>query len=628
MVDLAQARTESVAAADGPDKITIVYASIADPVAMPDPIGDPASRYIDATKSRYIDDTALRSLGSAATAGQPAAVDSATKTVPITLKLEGETQTVLVAARDIGDSFLALYAVGGWPWVVGFLSSIIEKTKPGAIPAGVQQAFSQAVSDGLATLNTRISDVLVQFAERALILGRERATEALKNLIEEEQTYAIHRQNEQTSGSGGAGDTSSAQGGGGQGASGQSGAGGGASSGQGGGTGQGTSSSQSGTEGGAGDSRSPYVASARGASLSAKVSAAVTAWTEYRKYFNPPDFVDPNVPTVPAALVAQYVADARKDFLAKLREAGNEHRLAPGVIGKCLPTDKFVTSVELSDNDVFSATVDYIAAAKDTLQSMLTEEPYPSAFLREQLKGSIGPAIWPLGLHPDDTPEVRASIWAGYTRQRIRMEPLRADALLRDVLSDIVDAARAEQSVDALFRAQFAGAVLASYQSETDVRFAIQATTLQQAEAPFASLDSVVAALDLIAIFLLPPLAPLAGVVTTFVGGLSIYSLYGHAVNQFEEAAVRNTMLDDQSAAALFRELNGRALDALLDDPEASFAQLVAQKRYRSDVLVDVAKSVATVAGIGKVLPPLALALNTANDTETLLRAAGALPDK
>src|SRR4051794_29968095 len=109
--------------ADGPEEITVIHASSEVAVPPQDPVRDPARAFVADPTRTFVDDPARCFLGEPPPGGRPPR-DPAAETVSIQLGLGSQPETISVSARSLPDGLIALYTVGGWPWVHEFLVAV------------------------------------------------------------------------------------------------------------------------------------------------------------------------------------------------------------------------------------------------------------------------------------------------------------------------------------------------------------------------------------------------------------------------------------------------------------------------------------------------------------------------
>ncbi|HMB56613.1 MAG TPA: hypothetical protein VKM35_05325, partial [Arenimonas sp.] len=304
----------------------------------------------------------------------------------------------------------------------------------------------------------------------------------------------------------------------------------------------------------------------------------------------PPTSGQPDPPSLP---------DAVKRFQEMFRATTAQHRIAPGVLALCMSERKGATG-EIEDNVIYGQIAQYF----DTADMMLGGIPVSSNSqrMRDALARSLYAINDDLRINLQDTPEVRAAVWAGRDDRSGSLEPLLADQLLERVRADIVSTAHESGDEAEVMRAAFAVAVLNGFLRSADARDLVRAARLAKAERAMADTDKGVATLSLIGL-LVPPI----GRVTQLI---ALYSLYGHAMNQLVAIASINAVMDVA------------ALDALLADDAASFGTTLASKPRADDILgqilAETGLSLVQAHAINTFLPSLGLAMQVVTDVDTL----------
>ncbi len=252
----------------------------------------------------------------------------------------------------------------------------------------------------------------------------------------------------------------------------------------------------------------------------------------------------------------------------------------------------------LGEQTVFAATVQYLVQARASLSQLPSS--YDASGLEYAVRGALPRVLLDPQVRLEDRPEVRAAVFSG---ARVAsdggFQPLTSDLLLEQVRRDIVGAARGPAGDDEKVRAAFTLAVLNSYTAAADARDAIPAARAKEEQAPLKPFSKITAAVSLIGLFVRP--------VAVVAGGLGLLAMAGSAYLQFRSVAEVNKVLD------------AAALDALLADDTAAFAQVVASKPRGIDVLTEAGASVGELMLLDRVFPIAGLAVGAWSDIETLM---------
>ncbi len=588
---------------------------VADPVsgAAARAVAAPTQLAIGAPTGQFIDDAVL----AAASSGVPDRSNLPDAT--LSFDLDGENIGVTIAPEYVEDAMLSLYVSSGWDGVQALLFALGREVFPitaagrpqGLSPASAvqarvveqRQAFATAVSAGLVTLRGLIEDTLVEFAEAGLLKAEGLATAAREQLDRAEKTYGVRLKPQplpSTTGAGGSGGTSGAGGGG-------------------------NTGGNSGAEGGSGhdtppeyeihDPAVPGAAEdlANGVRALAKAYAKVEdAQGKIDAYKNSPAGAAPanagtggsggstppsNPPGTPTPYPARpdpgELPEATKAFHDLMRQVGEQHPVAPGVLAMCLPERE--SGTDLKDQVVLAQLFAYLPAARGYLTQI--PKKYPTAMFRYELGRSVNSINRELKLNLSDTPETRAALWAGRDGRGGILEPLLADQLLGAVRADLVAASTAADE-ETLLRTAFALSVLNSYLAAGDARDLVRYAALDKAEAPLRRYDKTVAFLSIVGYFV-KPVAAVSAV-------LGVMTVYGHMFNQFAVLAAENAELDNVALEALLLDDTGRYVTTLANKPRAG--------KIVEEILLSTGKSMA----LSTCVPALGLFFQVVSDVQTL----------
>jgi hypothetical protein len=587
---------------NAPDEIVVVYNTVGPEPGRrsEDPVGDPQGPFVKKVNDDFLGSGALEAAKGPASAPRPP-----TYLLPLMFQLDGESVSLELKPGMVSDTLIGLYIAGGWAWAQAFLHAfldaigrdsgvpslidVLQMRAPAAKDPGRAKAFAEAVSKALPDLNGLISNVLVEIAQRTIAKAHDLAAVAGSELTVQAQLYDIRPVRAQQPASGGTegrGEPTSAEGG--------------DTGGAGGGTGGGSGSEPKVTEAQGYAPADPTKADIV-ADLVSAIQQLVNAYSTLETEQTLADASaaethegSPTSAPPPPATGQPTKLEAAAGTLSKLlKETTGQHKLAPGIVALCLskrsdagdPFDKKI---------IYSCTAEYIASARESLAQIPVN--YNATGLREALAKSTQPEARALEVSLADTPEARAAVFAG---RGTSFEPLMADQLLERVRRDIVNEAKTARNDDEAVRALFALAVINSYLAASDARDVVPRAQAARAREPLQALAKISAALSLVGL-LVPPL----GVVGTIIG---LYTVYGDALSQLDEVVRLNTRLDT------------RALETLLSENQAAFAQTLAAKPRPSDVYVELATSFIGFALAGRLLPRLALGVSVVSDAKTLL---------
>jgi hypothetical protein len=575
----------------------------------------PAKTAVEEPRQTYLDQGAIDAAKGAASAPRPVV-----PSLPLSFDLDNERVSIVLTPENFSDVLIGLYIAGEWSWVQSFLYAVgaalvgsfpmvSALPRPPGDPAEAarRQPFIDAAATALTALNDHIASALVALALQVTDKAQQLAVSTTASLDEQERMYGIRPRPPADVGQGGAeGGTGTNPGGGNSGTGGNSGAGGGT----------GTQATNA----------TPQYESARpeiAADLVAAVEAVVTACATYKGLQQSYDKAkqekatgassgtggsgggpggsggqsgaEGGSGTNPAPDLKQ-VQSAQETVATTLRDAAAQHRLAPGVAALCLNEKK--EGQPLGEQVVFAATVQYLVQARASLSQLPSS--YDASGLEYAVRGALPRVLLDPQVRLEDRPEVRAAVFSG---ARVAsdggFQPLTSDLLLEQVRRDIVRAARGPAGDDEKVRAAFTLAVLNSYTAAADARDAIPAAKSKEEQAPLKTWSKITAALSLIGLFAAP--------VAVVAGGLGLVAMAGSAYLQFRSVAESNKVLD------------AAALDALLADDTAAFAQVVASKPRGIDVLTEAGASVGEMMLLDRVFPIAGLAVGAWSDIETLI---------
>lgn len=612
-----------------PDSIVILGTGLSDPEpgAPPaDPVKDVEARFltepgkaaVDAPQQAYVGDGALDAAKGPASEPRPEVL-----TLPLSFDLDNERVNVVVTPESFSEVLIGLYIAGEWKWVQSFLhavgASLLRANvvgrgnqlyrQPKADPADSARlrAFGDAAQTAIGALNDHIASALVALALQVTDKAQELSATTTASLTEQERIYGITvRPPPADTGQGGA---------------------------------EGGSGSDSAANAPAAENTAPHYESAQpevAADLVAAVEEVVTACASYQglqqafdkakqeKKSEPPSSTGSGGPSgagggaggqgasggqvgsggqsgaeggtgtnPPPAL--KDVQSAQERVAKTLKDAAAQHRLAPGIAALCLKQKKEGQS--LGDQVVFAATVQYLAQARASLTQL--PATYDVSSLDYAVRGALPRVLLDPEVRLEDRPEVRAAVFSGARVASGGFQPLASDLLLGEVRRDVVRAATGPVDDDEKVRAAFTLAVLNSYLASADARDAIPAAKAKEERAPLKVLSKITAAASLLGLFVRP--------VALVAGGLGMLEMAGNAYLQFRSVAESNKVLD------------AAALDALLADETAAFAQIVASKPRGIDVLTEVGASVGEMMLLDRVFPLAGLAVGAWSDVETLI---------
>jgi hypothetical protein len=517
--------------------------------------------------------------------------DTQSITLPILFYIAGEPIKVSLKPENFSDALFSLYTAGAWDWAEPFLAAVRKALFPLDTQRDLSQeqiarinAFLKVAPQGITDLNKSIANALVELARSVVDKAQQLATQARAQIESQKATYGIVEVDTKPA----TGGTEGGPGGGGAG-SGNEGSGGGG----------GNSDKTTKPVFGVPDPNTRAAA----ADLVAAIQKLATAYSQLEKAqldFQNTASAEPYSGAPPS----QDVTAAHHALSKLLKAVAVNHPLASGILALCLPQRS--SEGALDEQTIYDCTLDYVAQAEDWLASL--SRTYDYAELRNALARptysqatALGISLPELGISLPDTPETRAAVFSGRTDRGVMFEPLVADQILDRVRHDIVAEARTSPTDDRDVWTIFMLTVLNSYIAVADARDVIPEALAAIEEKPMQVFNKVLAALSLVGLLVPPVFAAVQA------SRLAEFALFGNALIQLDQVARLNS------------KLNRVALDALLVGDAEKFALTIASKPRATDVMADIMISFIGYQALGKMLPPIALAVQAFNDGETLL---------
>lgn len=601
--------------AETPDEIVIVYNSVGAEggSASKDPVADPQKQFINVQESEAVDLPHKAFLGNGAldaAKGAASAPGVPAYSLPLSFSLGNERVSMRLTPETFSDVLLGLYIAGGWEWVQPFLYSVgstllpvdvLRPTRNGAHDPARLQAFIRAAQTAISSLNEFIASTLVAIAEQAAVTAQDLAARTLAALDEQERLYGIRQQDTAPPAGGTEGGTGTNP--------------------QGTGTNSGTGGS-GGTTTPATPAASPVYETTQpemAADLVQAIESLAAAYSavEGEQAKQPKSSTETSAgseggspgtsgngatggsggsggSTVEEPFDQKKLDAAHTKLSTLLKDTSAQHKLAPGIFALCLPKRK--AGAPLGEQAIYQCAVTYLTQARQSLAQV--PATYDSGPLAAAIRGSLPRAAFELNVGLQDRPETRAAVFAGRTDRPGLFEPLLADQVLEHVRLSIVDSVKGVDGDDDRVRAGFALAVLNSYLGASDARYAIPRAQEKKDQGPLQSLGKVSAALSLVGLFFPPFLA--------IGGAIGLVTMFGSALTQLDAVASANQTLDRQ------------ALDALLTENDAAFAQILAAKPRGIDVITSIGVSVAEITVLNRVFPLVGLGVGAWSDYQTL----------
>ncbi len=561
-----------------------------------------------------LDDPKARFLGAGAfAAAQAPSGGSFTPGVAVSFSIDATPISLYVTPRNVENLVYLLYVVGRWPWVNAFLSAVFKRIEPFEIVSvphvseatrskrgqpvdEISLTLLGALIDADRHLKRSIATVLAEVVETALDIAFERAQSAQQWIVSARTRYGVDQDHATfrcekflaseapDAPSGGVPDAP------GDGTSPEEGASTDGDSDRSGGTpatpaDEGLKELDEGVlRAQAGQVRQLIADLALLYALYCAVSIASQPHDALRRARDPdnPSWdrqaprPDPKAVEREEAVLRERVAGPARKFAETLRDKAIDAPVIAGVLGELVSlvgvnsSGKIDSSEKAIRDQIYRACASYLTLATEALS--LIPRRYNAEALRVRMSDRRSRQdrtdLKGLGVMLEDTPEVRAALWALRSDKPRTLDPLEADTLLQAVKNDVVRNAQGADEAETL-QAAFTASVIESYRYAWSESQVIVQARQHRDEVQLSRYDTTAAVLSLAGLVV-------GSVAVVPAAAIGLYSLYHHAVNQFAAFNLQSRQAEKQLLQDVLNENLIQQVDRIVTTPKGSEAFLAA----------------------------------------------------